>query len=345
VRRWLGALGLVSLGLACVDLFHGTDGVQSACELDASMCIAAGCSSDAAVARGWAEGACAWLGACGEPSGTLAECMLHALGAYDCRATPNRMVRGVSLAFWGCMRGVKSCEAAERCVFPGGVQRCVEGGFSTCGLAGDAGNGNVATRLVCSDAGSLARGENCSAWGQTCALGPASSYGACAGDSRGIGCSGTYCSGTELHDCEPFGSATRNIGVDCANYGGGRCVLSGASVACLANGGRPCATTEEVTCVGQTVSGCPSGVEERVDCSVFFGATAECKPGVAPRAWDIRGACRGRGSCVTESCFGAVATSCSDTASAITVDCAKAGLASCELRAAEGETPHAQCVR
>src|ERR1700760_2638033 len=106
------ALGLFACGagaglVACLDLFHSTHDIETACEIDAAR---PGCPRPRAVVDAgtdfcaWtreeadtnARSACSWLGACETPLGNNAfgPCYFRALMAFDCEANPNHPVRG-----------------------------------------------------------------------------------------------------------------------------------------------------------------------------------------------------------------------------------------------------------
>ncbi|HEX3345145.1 MAG TPA: hypothetical protein VHS09_11265, partial [Polyangiaceae bacterium] len=138
--------------VACIDLFHSTGDVLTACQRDAQ---APGCAAEGGVEAGvdaatdfcaWsdatalenAQSACAWLGACETPLGRNAfgACMFQAMLAYDCNANPGHPVKGTSHALWDCLWQAQSCAAVNACVFPQGPQRCGGGPFVTCASQG-----------------------------------------------------------------------------------------------------------------------------------------------------------------------------------------------------------------
>src|SRR5579859_1341486 len=203
------SLGLGAGLVACIDLFHTTDDVLTACQLDGDI---PDCGGDvqAEAARpveaappeagptdfcnpGWsraeayqnAQRACAWLGACGSPLGgnAFGECMFQALLAYDCTANPSHPVRGRRRAAWDCVWQVKSCTDVTNCVFSGDQPSCKAPSGTAC--VGD-------VRLECLEAGTV--GENCVLWGQTCG-GDTNNDTFCAGaaGTAGSGCTNLTC--------------------------------------------------------------------------------------------------------------------------------------------------------
>jgi len=194
--RVLGLLAVASTTLgaglmACIDLFHSTSDVLTACQLDAQ---APGCGKEAGVdastnfcdwtddvARQHAAHACAWLGACESPLGRNAfgSCMFQALLAYDCAANPNHPVKGKTHDLWDCLSQATSCGAVNACVFPQGPQACGGGPFVTC--ATQDGGFNADVRVECLADKDPANGENCALWGQTC--GGDLSLGVCGGSA------------------------------------------------------------------------------------------------------------------------------------------------------------------
>ena len=363
----LGSLCVAAALFACGDLFHSTN-FESVCDLDATACANAAdgaaleaaaddaapdagtpfpanfCLWDDTTARANAAAACAWLGACSGPLGSNAfgTCFVDAMLAYDCAANPNRQVIGSVHTFWDQLWRAKSCAdvaAAVEPSLPGDTCGASSYAYVACEVGG-----NVATRLACavSDDGGADQGrENCAARGQTCtAIG---TNAVCTGSLGACGTAGgTFCSGTELHDCQGDGGI--DLGVDCANFGAGTCSSGGAGSggACAAVGDAGCAPTSTVSCVGGLASGCPSGVLEQVDCGRLLATGGSCNATADGRPWDVARACS-VGPCGADSCAGTVVQSCARGA-AVQVDCAPIGLGPCSLVHISGDPiPHAAC--
>jgi hypothetical protein len=335
--------------VACLDLFHSTADVLSACEIDAR---ASGCAPPAAStdfcswspteARAHAQRACAWVGACETPFGRNAfgPCMFQALLAYDCAANPNHGPDGKAHDLWDCLWQVKSCGDVDRCVFPAGVQPCA-GGLAATACGTDAGGGlsNADVRLACAGDGGVARGESCVMGGQSCTSNGAPA--ACTG-TGGASCSIVECASgrTQLVSCD--GGADR--GIDCAQNGAGICVGVGAGgaawVACLAESdAEACVPDASASCSGGVASSCPSGVPESIDCAALVGGIAACNPGPLTPAFDWTSPCGlDAGTCI-ESCadgglFGCV------RGGPLSASCDEQGLGPCrEVSTVTGPAP------
>jgi hypothetical protein len=380
--RLRGTLGLaLAIGLACagtgagallvscVDLFHSTADILTACELDATT---PGCTADADIdapveagptdfcawtpsdARDHARHACAWLGACETPLGRNAfgSCMFEALLAYDCAANPNHPARDKARALWDCLWRVNTCADVDQCVFPKGTQTCkpkMDASFVNFVQCSNVpGNGDV--RVECSQAGSPTRGENCALWGQTCAN-TSGVEAICAGDPGGSMCASSMCSGgTLLHWCGDGG----NVGIDCASNGGQACAQQGGGDAapqlvCAPSGdGAACAVDASVTCSGGTAVSCPDGVVEQVNCASLLGGPPDasaCASGPASPPFDWTSPCAvSPPSCTQDSCQGSVLTGCWRGGS-FAVDCQAEGLHSCGVTTTDlGAVTHAACA-
>jgi hypothetical protein len=348
-----GALSM--LLAACFDLFHSTDDIVTACTEDASQegcqlfeaavdsnpTSVDFCTWDSGTAHANATHACAWLGACRSPMGdtdrtfargnAFGACMISALLAYDCSLNPNRRPKAATLAFWECMANAKTCGDVQHCVQPTGTDCKSPGNFTACYPAVGA-----TGRLECTSEGGTAFGENCAAWGQTCASDPNNSFGVCAagpGDA-GTSCSLPGCTGTRLDWCPEAGT---NVGVDCDNYGAQKCIATptdgGVLPACQAEKAGACSPTLPVSCSASKASGCPSGVGETVDCNALLGAPSCHVPegGVAPVPWDISSMCYvDPAQCSVDTCNGNQVVAC-ERGATFTVDCASVGLGTCRL--------------
>jgi len=345
VSTCLGA-GLV----ACFDLFHSTDDLLTACQLDAKTpgCVDAApdgdldfCTWTRQEARQNAEHTCAWLGACEIPIGRNAfgPCMFQALLAYDCAANPSHPVEGQTRDLWKCLARAQTCAAVHACVFPGGPQNCQTAeDYLTCATA----PGNESVRVECTEADASAHGENCALWGQTC------TNGGCAGSGPAGACS-PGCDGTQLHYCDDAG----DLGIDCADNGAGQCQPldlpdAVAPAACIPQGDAgTCAPDASAQCTGGVATSCPTGVPETIDCEALLQAASACAPGPLSPPFDWTGPCvvpEDSGACV-DTCNGNVVTGCARNAP-VTVDCTSApiGLGACEMYATDASPSRARCT-
>jgi hypothetical protein len=356
---------------ACVDLFHSTEDVLTACQLDASVdgCrpsapseagpVEAGatnfCAWTPTEARDRADHACAWLGACASPMGRNAfgSCVVQARLAYDCATNPNHRPRGASLDLWDCLWRVQSCADVDACIAPGGVPACESPGQYT-GCGGASGSALArAVRVECGgDGGAPLRAgtESCALWGQTCASSGATA--SCTG-SAGLACVADGCDGTPLsqvHWCVDGGDQ----GLDCSGNGAGRCdgFPSSAApqwVACVAltdtAASGNCAPGLTVTCSGGRAMSCPSGVGERIDCEALLGTPGACVPGALSPPFDWTSPCQVvPPACTADSCSGSVVNGCTRGA-ALSVDCAGQGLGPCRtVSTDQGTQRHAACT-
>jgi hypothetical protein len=357
------SLGLVALGVACVDLFHSTD-FETLCTKspDDPLCgavdgavpeadVMVGDAADAArphpdfcawtspEARTQAARACAWLGACERPLGEslFGACVVRAQLAYDCTANPSLRPRLASDDFWSCLATVQSCGDVDRCVFPKGVQGCIEvatGSSTACGT-----QGNEAVRLECAGPAGRAHGiEPCAMVNRSCTLldPDASSVARCTG-VQGFDCStdlGT-CKGTSALDCKPFGTLFVDQGVDCSGIGAGTCVMGDAGPTCapLATAPSTCTKDARPRCDGKTVSTCIGGQEIRIGCTelgLLCDATGVST--VDPSAACVK---TGTGSCIdSDVCPTATTLRSCGRGGTYEVDCASVGLGKCLIDSA-----------
>lgn len=353
-HRWFlpaAASSFVVLGLACVDLFHGTEFEtlcihspdDPACTGDAAIDVDAAaeaaprphpdfCAWSSSEARKQALRACAWLGACEGPLGeaVFGPCAVRAQLAYDCKAAPSVRPQGAVDEFWGCLATVRSCGDVDGCVFPGGVQSCVAvptGSSSACGTLA----GNTATRLKCAGPAGRAVGvEPCVMLGKTCAA-ESTSVASCVG-SLGFTCATTGCSGTKAVDCRTAGTRKLDRGVDCAGYGAGACVDGAGGPACKGGPTAPsCSTDPAPRCNADLLTTCIDGRDVQIDCTKL-GLRCDVSQAVAlydPAAGcvDRPGACSG-----PDKCVGNKLQSCA-RGSVYEVDCADVGLGPCKIDA------------
>jgi hypothetical protein len=372
VSATLGA-GLV----ACIDLFHSTGDVLTACQLDAH---ASGCGTEASVEAGggdaatdfcaWPESqarqnavhACAWLGACESPLGRNAfgSCMFQALLAYDCPANPYHPVKGKAHELWDCLWQAQTCDEVNACVFPQGPQECGGGPFVTCATQGGV-PPNADVRVECSGKDAAPNGENCALWGQTC--GGNLSIGVCGGSAgeAAIACTSQSCSDGMLHVCDDAG---RDIGIDCNSNGAQQCngfptPANPSWVACVPESDAgSCTPTDSATCVDGIAVSCPAGLVERLDCLTLLQNPRACTPGTLSPPYDWTSPCvvandagdagdeggASDASACVESCDGTMLTSCYRGA-LFTLDCAQVGLGACrKVPTDEGTVLNAACA-
>ena len=312
----LGAVAATALAgvAACVDLFHSTD-VATLCGVDAAACASDTgaapdvdvpdsaksappielCASSSAEARGRAEHACGYLGAC---LGTMERenfgaCMTRALAAYDCSFNPSLRPRGANELLWDCLSKADSCDAVSLCVFGTPAPGCnaKDGVYSACNLVrDDAGSLEAGTVVVECTNSTVAVGMTpCALAGRTCVK-VDGSKSVCAG-GRGVSCTvGPRCDGTFAVQCKSAGGIDADEGANCALFGDGRCAVDDAGAACAPVEQAPsCTTTAKVVCDDAGVArSCVGGKTVTLNCpAVGQGCNAA---GVVPV--DPIGACK-----------------------------------------------------
>jgi len=352
MRRWVLSAAVVTPALllgavACVDLFHGTD-VPTVCDTDASApgCGDAGpvaeggttelCSADAGIAQVRAAHACSWLAACESPIGhdTTGACMVDAILAYDCTANPNRKPKLAAKAFWACLDKATTCDAVRACSLPSGRKTCNGAGFIGCYPYAL----NVNSRVQCLVNGAAPSGENCVIRGQTCdAVDPdAGNNGALCLGAKRRSCTTSGCSGSNLAACDDAGL---DHGTDCALFGEGSCITTGAQPACKPEGASACAGTTAITCTGGGLAqGCASGFLESIDCTAISGAAPGNCTSIAdaPPGTPVSAACQRGSGCSVDTCSAGSLVACV-AGRAVTVDCAGQGLKPCnDVQTLEG---------
>ncbi|MGH7270987.1 MAG: hypothetical protein ACREJ3_11205 [Polyangiaceae bacterium] len=325
------AIGMAVALAACIDLFHSTSDIVTACEADASnpICrrrpvrqsvIDAGsnfCSWTPPEARQHAAHVCAWLGACQPPAGgnAFGACMVQALLAFDCASNPNHRAAGPSLARWECLLAAKTCADIDACDSP------------------PSGNPGDSAAISC-DAGN--------------------DDGGCPGVDAGAGCTLSGCAGSALHWCadDGEGGPPLDVGIDCDGNGDRRCDIfpsrdAGQWAACVASNdatSAACAPDASATCSGGIATSCPSGVVETIDCNTLLGQDAACAAGPLAPPFDWTSPCIVIPSlCAGDACDDGGVTSCARGAT-FSVNCAQEGLLPCEIGGADaGGPPHAAC--
>jgi hypothetical protein len=343
---------VVSGALACVDLFHSTADVLDKCEIDAASCSLDFCALDAATTEGFAEHACAWLGACELPVGgnAFGPCMVEARLAFDCSINPSHPVIGSTHALWACLAQVQTCGDVRQCILPGRAPSCVEdAGATSCVSAGSG-----TARVACTDGGTSV--ENCALWGQTCD--PSASAAVCgAGSAGGLACGPDgvpqdgapgSCDSRRTEKVYWCGAAGE-VGFDCSGSGMGHCGIfpsldSGTSwPACLPEGDAACQATGSVSCAGDIATSCPAGLNETIDCARLLGTSGSCSDaGLAP-PFDWTSPCLGSEAC-QDGCDGGTLIGCARGARFVT-ECAAVGLGGCHQVTTTGDDagPHAAC--
>lgn len=322
--------GTLALAAACVDLFHSTN-FETKCDLDAN---AEGCPAfeashptdakkatstdfcewNSSTARGHAEHACAWLGACSAPFDTNAfgPCMIDAILAYDCNTNPNRRVRGALHDLWDALWQAQSCDAVTAALVPQ-TPHCATLGYG-CGATDD----TTAILFECLKVNGTAAPESCLAQGRAC------DKGSCVPPEAFAPCVASECVGSLLHDCEDG----VDMGYDCQYFGSGACAVKENAAACLpADAGAKCAVTTKAMCDGDGAAiGCTTGRVEAVDCETLTGPTT-CHSGTPIPSWNLAGACEREGGCVP-GCDGDILKGCGHGAE-FTTKCSEQKLGSC----------------
>jgi len=365
----LGGCGLP----ACIDLFHSTSDVRTACEIDASACegdasaaSAAGATSSLCqtpdTARQIAAHACAWLGACASPMGQNAfgPCMVQALLAFDCAANPDHPAVGTTGNLWACLAEAGSCPQVQQCILPGEPPQCSSVDSTECGgHASDGGTGNSRVRLECGspDQG-LVGEENCGLWETTCLSDGGSA--SCGENAPGYACGGDA---GVFEICTPQSAAvwcgpTGETGIDCTGNGAGLCGVFPAStspdetpwVSCVpeigANQAETCAPSLAFMCDAGVALSCATGAPETIDCAALLGDPNACGAGAAvlqpPFDWTSPCAVDPP-ECDADTCDGSIVTGCARGAS-FSVDCEAESLGDCRIVLTDLETrQHAAC--
>jgi hypothetical protein len=301
---------------ACVDLFHSTDGLRSACEIDPST---PGCAPSenpdlcnlSANAQAIATHACAWLGACEGPVGrnSFGECVVEARLAYDCAANPSHPFQGQAAQLWGCLAQAGSCADVDACILPGGAPGCARVG-SACAGAQDGGPaGTVRLQCVASSmldggsdavadgaAGLTAYAEDCALFGQICSM--SGGEAVCTGSAGVGGCSegAGGCPQEGSNALVWCGPGDVDLGLDCSSNGAQACsgYPSPAQwVACVPEGDAPCqAPSLAVECDGGIATSCPTGVAETIDCTALLGDAGACVAGALDPPFDWTSPCQ-----------------------------------------------------
>lgn len=362
------AFGFVVLGIACVDLFHGTE-FETLCShspndpqcggdagtmgdvvadraVDARRPHPDFCKWDKATARAQALRACAWLGACEGPLGesVFGPCVVRAQLAYDCAANLTLRPAGETDELWSCLSTVSTCGDVDQCVFPGGLQECAavpSGSLTACSML----PGNRAVRFRCANpvAGRAIGIEPCAMLGQACSPEPGTpgSAASCSG-SLGFTCTTTTCDGTSAVDCNLAGGVgTFDRGVNCASYAKSGCVLTEAGApACIPGpGARVCAEDAPPKCLTNPTTGaltgvvasCVGGYEVAVNCTQLG---LPCDDSVAIPSYDPAAACIRRvppDVCTAQDgCVAGRLESCG-RGLLQTIDCASVGLKECTI--------------
>lgn len=370
-RRWAAAAWTaLAVGCvpACVDLFHSTSDIRTACQIDASACAQpAGTPGDDAstlcappdAALAIARHACAWLGACASPMGfnAFGSCMVQATMAFDCAANPNHLAIGRVRDLWACLAQASSCPQVSECLFPQGVPPCSAAGTTACGGSPLDGAASTSTiRIECGSAAGEDGGapsaepsgeENCQLWGSICVSdGGSASCGNAAGLVCGTGEIVDICTPpSQVSWCGPNSEgALQAAWIDCAGNGAGRCngFPSGGEaqwVSCVpssdAGQAGACAPSLSVTCENGVARSCPTGESETVDCAAILGDpgnASACNAALRldpPFDWTTP--CGFLPSqCDADTCDGSILTSCARGAS-FSVDCRQENLGDCQM--------------
>lgn len=364
VRAGFAATICVGGFVACVDLFHSTD-FTTLCDVDAAACgqvssdgqspdvttptgeggdpTEAGaidfCAWSAATAKQHAERACAWLLAC-EGAGTslgrasYGECLVRASAAYDCRFNPALRPQKAALATWTCLANASSCDTVNTCLFGGANQHpnCQSAGGGTFTVCAK----DFRAAIECGPLSGVTPAvgiEACVLQGRRCVTLDPSKAG-CAG-GRGLSCAGEPgCSGTLASECKTITGVPTDIGLDCAEFGGGQCVKDDGGVACApVTTATSCTTSSKVLCdddAGMATS-CVGGKLIEIRCGALaYGCaspTSPLDPLTACVEPDASAKCTSN-SPSSDSCTGNVLRSCA-FGKPVTLDCTSLGLGAC----------------
>ena len=270
-----------------------------------------------------ARRACAWLGACEGPLGPnkFGLCLDNALRAYDCQLNPARKVIGKAHDYWDCLSKVQSCGDVTRCVSAGKVLGCSTPASEQSDCLND-------TLLDCPAAATSPSAiVACVGAGQTC---DRSSTSYCAGTASA--CASVppaVCTSTRILDCV---STSTDVGVDCALFGAGSCVLGGdAGPSCVPGSGTARTPTATISCAGGFVAtGCPGGRTETVDCRNLMEDAGTCDTTLAGRPWDVSRGCRKNDALAcTEACGADGGLTACHRDKPVEISCALYGLKAC----------------
>jgi hypothetical protein len=331
---------------ACTDLFHPTEDIRSACEIDAAQPGCGFCPRTSAEAKEQAARVCAWLGACEGPLGgnAFGPCTLQARLAFDCAANPSHPVQGALRDRWACLAAAQTCDDVHRCVLSPSIDCEVAGDTVQC--VGP----NSGQRVECFGPDASPFVEDCTLWGQGC-----TSVGAgavCGPSGPAIDCASAQSTcgspSATLHVCAPDGGA--QSGIDCAGNGAQNCAAFPPGpdprwVACLPTPapGNVCDASLAVTCAGGVAQICPTGVAESIDCATWLDAPDACAPGTLRSGADWTSGCGLGPPCPPDSCSGSVLTGCA-RGTVLSVNCTAVGLGACSMRTTDQDAAlHAVC--
>jgi hypothetical protein len=328
-------------GAGCVDLFHSTANIRTACENDASAagCLVDFCSWSSAEAKAHAARACAWLGACEGPLGSNAFglCTVQARLAFDCEANPSHPARGTVYALWACLAGATNCAAVSSCLAAEAIA-CAD---ASAAIAYDPENAGL--RVSCAGAGAPPLVENCALWEQSC--GPADGGATCGPSGSPIDCNAdeSACGSTTatVRVC----SGGQQVGLDCVGNGAQMCheYVAGDSawVACVpeTTSAATCKASLGVSCEGGVASACLAGIPESIDCDSLLDTSNACVAGAIAGGFDWTSGCSLGDACPADSCSGSTLQSCARGAT-FGVDCSTLGLGPCRTVATGDEGPN-----
>lgn len=361
-RRLLSGVAIVAGSAACVDLFHSTD-FDTLCTIDPSKCapeagdVEAGpggeagpdapsrvdtCKFSHAEAKAVAERACAWMGAC---AGSIEEskfgtCMIRALAAYDCAINPALRPQGEADDLWQCLLDVRSCKTVSDCLFHGKAPACPpidKGSFTAC-----TSDGKSRARCASADAATnpadgvevcVLDGRGCSTLGADKAACTGGLHDTCSGPPQ--------CAETHAVQCD----GTLDVGLDCALFGGGRCVADDAgAVACApSEGSAACDAGLAIACDDDAgiARRCVEGHLETIDCRQMG---LECQSSISNGTQLLNACVKVSSPCVADDTCPTATTlkSCSGGGT-FELDCAALGLGACKL-VTTNTIPVARCT-
>ncbi|WP_394839978.1 hypothetical protein LVJ94_24110 [Pendulispora rubella] len=339
----------------CGDLLHGTDFTEKSKFIQGQPNF---CEWDIPTAQKHAVDACTMLLSCengfsADAPNAYGECIKRAIMAYSCEANPNLPVRGKTREFWDCLWRAQTCEAADPAK-ENDVASCFktdDGGAapSVCQNAPGFINCVGPQRAECRNGSPRGNFDPCVASGRMC--GKAGTEIVCAGSNNGS-CTKTGCEDKRLHWCAPDSSTPQDHGIDCENFGDQDCIEIDAGVAACKpsvpqapDGGvdaglKPGCPNATVTCQGYIAVGCPSGIEERVDCKAL-GLLCTALPG--GDSFDVSRACGDPKATCVDRCEGGNVIACRRGGNETTIKCADYGLGQCITQRANDGKEQATC--
>ena len=354
--------GFVGAIWGCGDLLHSTDFTSDKTDTINTAPVNF-CQWSLGEAQEHAVHACTMLLSCqnglsADAPNALGECIKRANLAYNCNVAPNRPVNGDTRKLWDCLWRAKSCVAPDP-TKENDVASCMKNADGNpppalCGEKAGFVRCDGPLRTECRTANAPGNFDPCVASGRTCvSTGDKTS---CAGSSNPA-CTKTGCEGTKLHWCVD-GGPPQDHGVDCADFGAGVCddPGDGGNPTCRlsppplpdagpaapdASAGPACTPTPKVQCEQNVAIGCPSGIQERVDCGLLG---LPCTTTEGGDAFDVARACGSPAATCTDSCVGTKLHVClRGGRDELEIDCKAHGLKDCVKQVTSDGKEQATC--